>query len=497
MSDTGMPSGGFRWVQPAGEHVDPRRRRLRWQWVALVCAAVMVVAAGVAAVHWWPRGGDGAASRTEDAPIGTPKDRLIRFALNRQPVPAWRVTDTDLGLPAGSEIGHLFAGVGDKAYFVSLLDDGGRVYGLDTTTGKPLYPAIELPGWYGGTCSANGPAVAVCVTHSCRAGITYCQGRERVWVIDLERGAVTFTGEPKAQEKDSLDEYHPGRPILTALGPSQGVTWLVGAVKGKGVYGVGPQGEPTWFLPGSGDLVRVANNDPIVDDIAPLTLGIQSPDAASGHDLRVFSVDGRDLTPTPAPGLRVADAQVYVGGFAVEFDKDSVHQGVGLYDGEGRQLAMLTDAYQTLANAAMPLVVQNKPDQNLGTTGLQVYTAAGKPQVQLSASMFDTFRMIGTKLYAGEPPGPWRSWDLFTGNEGPACAIDLRSYVGSDGTTIIWRNHIAGSVDEFVAVDPPTCHTLWKLPVDTGSQSSSVLQKTGTSLLQLTGDAIVGLRAPI
>ncbi|MEC4838840.1 hypothetical protein R2360_04085 [Mycobacteroides chelonae] len=155
---------------------------------------------------------------------------------------------------------------------------------------------------------------------------------------------------------------------------------------------------------------------------------------------------------------------------------------------------MLTGFY-AMANPAMPIIAQNRPGKNYDTGGLQVYTAAGKPQVNVPASILDHFRMIGTKLYAGEPPGAWRSWDLFTGQQGPACDMQLDSgeYVGSDGTTVIWRDI---SNQEFIAVDPATCQTLWKVPVKTGDDSFEVMQKAGTSLLRLTEHTIAGLRPP-
>lgn len=500
MSGPGSPSSGFQWVQP-GAGASARPRRGRWWWLVLAClAVVVVVAGGVAAVHWWPRGNHAPTSKAQEAPIGTPKDRLIGFALDRQPVPAWQVSVTDLGLTPQTGVGDLFASVGSKAYFQSLRGDDekqptGLVYGLDVKSGKALFPTVELPGWDSGSCSTNGPSVAICVTDKCREGMAYCLGPELVWVIDLEHGVVTYTGEAKVQARSSVESFHPGRPVLKALGPSLGATWLVAAVQGKGVYGVGSHGEPTWFLPGSGVLNGVF--DPKVDDIAPLTVGLQGPDSESGHDLRVFSFDGRDLTPKAPDGQRIAEAQAYVGGFSVEFDKGPFHQGVGLYDSDGRQVAMLTDGYQTSASVAMPIVVPKGSEKNPPDSGQQVYTAAGKLQVQIGASLFDSFRMIGTKVYGGEPPNAWRSWDLLTGRQGPACNVDLKfGYVGSDGATIIWRDpkHVTDAV--FAAVDPATCQTSWEMPVNTGPNSSQLLQKAGTGLLQLTGDTIVGLRAP-
>lgn len=496
--DAGVPAGGLRSGSPDGGAASPRPRRQRVWWLVLVCAVVVVVVAGgVAAVQWWPRGGsDDGPSKAQEAPIGTPKDRLIGFALDRQPVPAWRVSMADLGITPETRVGDLFATVSDRAYFKTLRSDPGNpatglVYGLDTKTGKTLFPPIELSGWMGGSCATNGPSVAVCVNGTCADWMRHCPGPEVVWVIDLEQGKVTYTGPTEVQGVDSPEAWHPGRPVLVPLGPSRGATRLVAVTEGKGVYGVGSRGELTWFIPGSGKL----STAPDVDDITPLTVGIQWPELSSDRGPQVFSVDGRDLTPTPPEGQRVADAQAYVGGFAVEFDQGSFHQGVGLYDSDGKQVAMLPGAYAVLDDTEMPIIVQRRPDANLDSGGLQVYTAAGQHQVSIAASLFDSFRMIGTKVYAGEPPGPWRSWDLFTGEEGPACDMDLtgQTYVGSDGVTIIWRDR---RHDEFVAVDPATCQNLWRTPVETGDDHHEVMKKAGTSLLRLTEHTIAGLRAP-
>ncbi|OHV04676.1 hypothetical protein BKN37_08890 [Mycobacterium talmoniae] len=460
----------------------------------LLVVVLLVVAGGVVAVRWWhpggrddAHGGAGKASVPQEAPMGTPKDRLIGFPLDRQPVPTWQVPVADLGLP---RVGDFFAGIGEKAFFVTLSDDeNGWVYGLNTRTGKLLFPPVELPGYYFGDCSTNGPSVAVCVTATCKEGPAYdfCRGRERVFVIDLERGKVTFTGEPQVQAVGSLESYHPGRPTLLRIG-----NHLVATLKGKGVYGVGSQGEPTWFVPGSGDVYQVNADDP--DDIAPLTVAVQSSEPENGQPLRVFSVDGRDLTPKPQSGFEPVRAQPYVGGFAVQFDKDPAHRWVGLFDADGKQVAKLDGAIEAEDNVAMPTVLAN---------GLQIYTAAGKFVVGLSTPLADGYRMIGTKLYTFTVPDHWQSWDLFTGEPGPVCDMDLRGvpYVGSDGATIIWRHHESSSYDAYEAVDPATCQTRWTMPVDTGPSSYVELQKAGTSLLQITnshhpGGAIAGLRAP-
>ncbi len=494
MASSGLPSGEFRWVEPDDESTRsadsvPVRR---WPWIGLVVVVLLV--SGVVALRWWDvRGAHVTTSGQRpaaEAPIGTPKDRLIGFALDRQPVPAWQVSQVDIGLPPPVRVGNMFATLGNTAYFVAgtgcasdiCVDPKGWVYGLDIGTGKKVLGPIELNGFWGSSsddCYSNGPSIAVCVTPECN--VAGCDGlKELAWVIDLGRGEITFTGEPGVHAGAPA---HSELPYLRVIGSFGGETRLVGAVKGKGVYGVGSRLEPTWFLPGSGDVPQA--NSRVVNDSAPVTLAVQMPDSSDALGLRVFSADGEDLTPTPPEGFEVgSNAQIYPGGFAVEYQKDARLGGVALFDTEGKEVVHLQEARFLKPSDAMPIM------QSGGNT--QVYSAAGKQQI--SAIAGDRYRAVGTTLYVNVSARRWQSMDLLTGQRGPVCTLDLNlDYVGSDGSTLIWhdmKNRV------YTAVDPATCRTRWQIQDYWVTAAQTRLTKVGTGLVQVTADAITGLRAP-
>ncbi|MFN8068726.1 MAG: hypothetical protein U0R77_08065 [Mycolicibacterium insubricum] len=468
-------------------------RRRSWRWIGLT-VVVLVVAGGVVALRWsgvlGPHEMAGGQPSVPEAPIGTPKDRLIGFALDRQPVPAWQVTQADIGLPPQAPVGNMFAALGDTAYFVAgagcsgdpCVDPNGWVYGLDIRTGKKVLDPVELKDFWGSSsddCHMNGPSVAVCVTPEC--DVSGCDGlKELAWVIDLARGEVTFTGEPGVH---AGAPDRPDLPYLQAIGSAGGETRLVGAVKGKGIYGVGSKVEPTWFLPGSGDMPQ--SDSGRVNDAAPVTVAVQYSDRSIGQGVRVFSADGKDLTPTPPEGFEVGSTvQIYPGGFAVEYQKDSRSAGVSLFDTEGKEVVHLPEGQFLMPTNAMPVV-------RLGGEA-QVFTAAGKPVVSTIAGYL--YRAIGTTLYVSVGTRRWQSTDLLTGQRGPVCELDLDfAYVGSDGSTLIWHdmtNHV------FTAVDPQSCRTQWEIQDYWATPAQTRLLKAGTGLLQVTADTITGLRAP-
>ncbi|MEZ0363583.1 hypothetical protein ACAG26_07735 [Mycobacterium sp. pUA109] len=511
MSGSAWPPEGFRWVEQDGAAMpgeEPRstvgagsgaivggdergvaRRTHKRRWWSAGAAAVLVVVLAAGGLAIW-RSHQGGA-HLPAAPIGTPQDLLVGFPLGRQPIPSWKVTPDDIGLPPDVMVGDLFASSGTKAYFVtscrsSCADPISWVYGLDTATGARLFAPVPLPGLYsayGANCYNNGPSVGLCVT----AG-----GDQRsVWVIDLDRGAVTFTG-----PTDLLYQGVPGAgPILAAVGDYRGASRLVAAVKGKGVYGIGPHAELTWFVPGGGTL---NTGDRLqVGDIPPLTIAVQFPaEDHSGHTqtYRVFSVvDGTDLTPAPPPGTTLHEAVVYNGGFAYQYvgDKSS---GVTFYDTNGRLVA--TEHTSDPAELAFPMANTGMPTV-LAESQYDVYTANGKVIAKIPAHEMSTdFKTIGTKIYvrqSGESavPTSWQQWDLLTGEPGAICQLDLGfGYVASDGEVILVRTH----EDEptIQAINTSDCHTLWETP------ARASVWKVGTGLIQRNypGDSIVGLRPP-
>jgi hypothetical protein len=492
------PPGGYRWVEPA-EPSDlagaAGRRRRRWWWVSAVL--VVVVLAGVGMWAWRSGrvgGAGGTVAQPWIPPMGTPKDLLVSFGLDRQPVAGWQIGPTAVGLPDYAPLGVLFAGSGDKAYFLSeFLDEfcehacrpqQAWVYGIDTRTGAKLFDPVPLPGYrYAVKCFGNGPGVAVCLRH---------MDPSTVWVIDLERGSLTFTGPTDV----GLDAFT-GRPAAHPVGTHLGQTRLLATVDGQGVYGMGPHGERTWFAPGNGFFTP--RDYRVADDIPAPTLAVSVGRGAECD--RVFSVvDGTDLTPkAPPAGAALGRAMVYNEGFAYSYRNEQTRDtGVLFYDTKGHLVA------QRPTGQSQVILLDNPPMPAISVDGnIEIFTAAGKPVTQFAEpKIANEVRTIGTKIYTGvgQPSERrWQQWDLLTGQPGPTCTgMNLNgtlpdgTYVGSDGTTIVTGIGTVG--EQYGAVNMTTCQLMWQTP----DGAHVEIWKVGTGLIQRDRDhnTMIWLRPP-
>lgn len=505
MTNPQLPPEGFRWVEPATDAESPggpqRRakfgpaRRRSWWLAASIVLAMATVLVAVMVWHPWSGGTKPASGAAHPVawPTGTPQDLLVPFPLTRQPVPGWRVTPAEIGLPARVHVGDMFASSGEKAYFVTThCNDGpcshpmGWVYGLNTGSGKPLFPPVAMDGFYGGVadCYGNGPSEALCVTEGYRT-----ERPQLVWVIDLDHGAVTYTGQTDlAPQFDST-----GGPQLRAVGNPGGETRLIATVANKGVYGVGSHAELTWFLPGSGHVALP--NYLQVSDIPPMTLALQrrNPADESGTKDRVFSAaDGKVLPPSVPAGTTLDLPAVYNGGFAYQYQQGG-SQGVMFFDTEGREVARQEIGFAVpLENAALPTFVVNPQSQ----PEWLVFTGDGKQLVRIPGeSISAEFQTIGNKLYIKRSPvGPkesWQQWDLTSGKPGPICPMHLGpAYVASDGDVVVFRDTLKD-----VAIDPSTCQTHWETPSEP-DDARVVIWKVAGGLIGRTrqSDSVMSLR---
>ncbi|OBJ52923.1 hypothetical protein [Mycobacterium sp. 1423905.2] len=494
-SGSSLPPHGFRWVEHDDQsEAPPRQSRRRWWWVAAAALGVIAVVAGGIVAALWERSDTtrhGAYAPSAPPPIGTPKDLLVSIPLSRQPVPGWRLSAKDIGLPPGVKVGNLFARVGKKAYFVTVegcdrkcQKPTGWVYGLDADTGAKLFSPLALPGFSGtdADCHSNGPAVAICTSRV--FGETDDAPPPGAWVIDLDRGVVTYHG-PNTLNPNLKDV---GGMRLEVVGYEYGPAYLVAAKRGDGIHGIGPHAELTWFLPGSGELRAPALYDP---DVPSLTLAVQpSTPSDDRRGDRVFSVvDGRDLTPHPPSGTRLEEVEIYNGGFAYQFDAGKV-TGTLMYDTAGHQVGRQEPerSYPRPNAAMLTLVVGDH---------FQIYDAAGKPIATIpSRGLVDDFKTIGTKLYVrtqgsdyGVEQG-WQQWDLLTAQPGSTCTMNLGpNYVGSDGIVVMTMGG-AGDQPNVSAIDTTTCRTLWEMP------GKIRIHKVSTGLIEIDHehDAVMSLR---
>jgi hypothetical protein len=452
---------------------------------------IAVVAAGI--VVWRSTREAGAHV---DATIGTPHDLLVSFSLRQRPVPGWRLNAADIGLPPDVPVGTLFASTAGSAYFITThrdeqgLSPVGWLYGVETSTGKVLFPPIELAGFRGyphGECYGNGPGVALCVT-----GGDVDRGLPKLaWVVDLGSGQVTYTGQT---DLNVQGDRGTARQSLMAVGSYRAETRLVVAREGVGVYGVGPHAEQTWFIPGGGNIFDPGYRQS--SDIPATTIAMQNAarDAPPESPYRMFSViDGTDLTPTPPEGTRIRKSLVYNGGFAYSFQEPGKRDGLLFYNTAGEFVASYQDENHDLTpieNSVMPMaLLRANPAQWL------VLSAAGELVQSIPATAAGVyFRIIGTKFYLNQPgtDDRWQQWDLNTGASGPVCQLGLSyDYVGSDGSIVVVDGGLQSSTVR--AVDPSTCATAWEI-TEQESGRQLQLQQVGTELIQSTRDELTQLR---
>ncbi|MCZ8380342.1 hypothetical protein O6P37_15845 [Mycobacterium sp. CPCC 205372] len=452
---------------------------------------IAVVAAGI--VVWRSTREAGAHV---DATIGTPHDLLVSFSLRQRPVPGWRLNAADIGLPPDVPVGTLFASTADSAYFITThrdeqgLSPVGWLYGVETSTGKVLFPPIELAGFRGyphGECYGNGPGVALCVT-----GGDVDRGLPKLaWVVDLGSGQVTYTGQT---DLNVQGDRGTARQSLMAVGSYRAETRLVVAREGVGVYGVGPHAEQTWFVPGGGNIFDPGYRQS--SDIPATTIAMQNAarDAPPESPYRMFSViDGTDLTPTPPEGTRIRKSLVYNGGFAYSFREPGKRDGLLFYNTAGEFVARYQDENHDLTpieNSVMPMaLLRANPAQWL------VLSAAGELVQSIPTTAAGVyFRIIGTKFYLNQPgtDDRWQQWDLNTGASGPVCQLGLSyDYVGSDGSIVVVNGGLQSSTVR--AVDPSTCATAWEI-TEQESGRQLRLQQVGTELIQSTRDELTQLR---
>lgn len=399
---------------------------------------------------------------------------LIDFDLDHQPTPGWRITGTDIGLPADTKLNAPFgAGPfstdGNRAYFLTSCGvephcadpSPGWVYGIDLRTGSSLFEPVELDGFgLTGSCYQNGPATAVCHSRPRRADDT--QGE--LWLLDLERGAITHTGSTDLALRDTDDKL---------FGFNQVGEYLVLTKPGVGAHGLGADGRPSWFIPGSGTLIGW-----------PSTVLTQIPNP-DDPTYRIFSVaDGAELTPDPPEGVTLRRATAYPDGFAYQYE-GSGEIGVLFYDARGiLQKRQTLSGYSLLDDVGFPIVL----DENV----FRVFSVAGEQLAEIPAeaalSATPQFHLLGDQLllkFGNYSSGDWQRWDLTTGTLVGNCEMSLHPLVGSDG-----RIALVADGNDVVATDLSSCQPLWRLTAGSYHQ----IRQIGRTLLNLGANEIVALR---
>lgn len=464
----------------------PMPRYARWWTIGLVLAAVVSLAVGAIVIVVKTR----QLMSVDPSPTfhrgdwQPPEQTVLGSSMRVQPVPGWRTSVGDLGLPENSVFGRtdephvwstpLIGAVGARAYFLARDPDLPErwLIGLDVHTGKQLFAPVRIdagPDFL--DCFLNGAESVLCITDAVRDG-----NMESVAsAIDARTGNVLFNGPSKFHANST-----------NGLNVKQVSSYAVAQVPGEGIHGIGPRMETTWFVPG----VTIGTTR-WTSDAVPPTLAAAADPVPGSDRMTVFSlIDGKVITPDVGEGLRPLTTVVYPGGFAVEATSDmkfSIPDIVVFFDAAGNRVGQ-TDIPGTLTTVSMVL-------PTLQGAGSTVFGANGAGLIQFpDQQLGQNGRVIGHRLYAPESTweGPvnvrrWRQFDLTTGNEGTACRPNMSGYVANDGSVGVFetvRYEITGATT--FAMNLATCEKLWTTPVN--PDSFHELWRIDDTLVELSDD---------
>jgi hypothetical protein len=297
------------------------------------------------------------------------------------------------------------------------------------------------------------------------------------WVIDTSTGETTFEGPTGLRVAGQPDQ-----PRLEQIGE-----YAIASVTGKGMHGVGPRGELTWFVPGDGILPsQFTATD---SDTVPSPLAVQG--SGRTGDVVFSVVDGRVVKPSMPQGVQLGQAVVYPDGFGYEytFVDDFTTERVAFFDDMGSELN----------ESAVPGTLDDgSPDVPMisARSSRMVQTLSGQRLVDLPPSLpAASARLIGSRIHiaADADHRLWQQFDLRTGEAGKTCEGDSLGpyYIASDGEVAV-----ALGEDMFVeGIDLATCDTLWSLPGSAPNEAKEVW-KVHTTLVQRTNDRIFSLVSP-
>ncbi len=443
----------------------------RW-WLVGGALAVVAVVAVTAVVISSGNHNAGSQAQSERPAPALPVQLLLTSSMRQQPVPGWKITAEDLGLPGGTVM-KPFGNVGDRGYFVGVTGEGWWLVGIDVAAGRRLFAPVPLGPSNDAlafNCFVNGSEMALCV----REDRDPAQPA-RAWVVNTESGTVTFDG-PTDLRIPPTDDH----PELVQVGD-----YLVAAVEGEGVHGVGPHAELTWFVAGSGHLTQSAE---WARDVGPQRLAVQ--DGASTASV-VFSVDdGTVIKPDVQHGERLGRAMVFPGGLGYEYQSDGDGtERVAFFDEAGKASSRPdVNGTSGIGSLDVPLVRTQTRDVFFNLDGQQLLDIPAAERMPYA-------RLIGERLFVAtdESMKSWQQYDLRAGIGGKTCEIeDLAfSYIASDGTVAI----VVGRRSPAQAVDLATCKPLWSIPGSTQGQAKDVW-KVNTTLIQRTNDELFSLVAP-
>ncbi|OMC51129.1 hypothetical protein A5742_19145 [Mycolicibacterium fortuitum] len=411
----------------------PARRRSRWLLVLAALVTVVVVVSG--AIIWWFSAGSEAWARHR----WNPPESDYLPSMRANPVPGWKTDIATLGLPPASTItagndpsGPIIRTGSSRAYLTASSPGPTPQWwltGVDAADGRRLFAPVALNmTTRAPSCFINGASV-VCIAED--------DDRATAWVIDRQTGQMTYTG-PTDVRLTSWEKRS----------ARQAGNYLVAVTEKQGIYGVGPQAETTWFVPGAG-VVGSHNDDTAFQ-------GTGREDSATMFSLK----SGEVIQPQFPDGVGSRGATFFEGGFAEQFTEKPGDDFVQFFDTAGK------------------LTINKRFDGKLGgTTGnligiadsdsYGIYTLQGDKLLDLAGGRI---QLIGTTLWVSEKDKvtqstAFRPYDMRTGDKGEPCEFDLSTgYLGSDGTVAV-RAPVNPKSDLLAdAWDLSTCERVWSIP---------------------------------
>ncbi|KMO82893.1 hypothetical protein MCHLDSM_00775 [Mycolicibacterium chlorophenolicum] len=428
------------------------RRRV----VLLGAAVLLVVVITVAAFHWWLPALRLSAARGSWQP---PPDATLSSSMREQPVPGWRTTVADLGLPPTSDSRiavsndpsgprPFIGSIGTSAYFLASSGAAEEpqwwLAGMDVRDGRPLFNAVPLRvSMRDPECFLNGPNDILCLD-----GLPSVTAR----VIDGKSGAVKYVGPTDL------------RLGFGKLDVEQVGIYAVATTQDQGVYGIGQRAETTWFVPGDGGLRIVPPGRP---DAESQTLTAQHEANPRTLVATVFSVaDGKVVEPEIEEGGALVNPVFYPGGFASEVeDSDGLPQGVSFFDESGKVVGERDGKAGALAtDTAVDLPVVSTDQQST------VYSAGGEELIEVPGG---TLQRVGTTLMINMAKSQtfpeWQQYNMKDGAKGPVCDYPMQNLLGTDGSTLVFEVTNFNAEILAKAYDLHSCERLWSIPKRAGS----------------------------
>ncbi|WP_052238709.1 hypothetical protein [Mycolicibacterium setense] len=413
----------------------PALHKLRKRWPFAIAALTTVIAVVVSIMVWWFSAGSEAWARSQ----WNPPEQVALAPMHSKPVAGWKIDIAALGLPPGSKFT-----VGDPGLPGPIIETGtSRAYllgsgpgptpqwwltGVDATDGHRLFPPVSLSAsTIAPSCFLNGASV-VCISDD--------HYRATAWIIDRQTGALTFTGPTEV------------RLITRKLKARQAGNYLVAATEKQGLYGVGPQAQTTWFIPGVG---MVGSHN---DEVAFQGGGRE------GSATMFALEDGKVLLPEFPSNTDSRGATFFDGGFAEQFTEKPGRDFVQFFDTTGN-LTTNKRFEGSLGNVTENLVGIADSDS------YGVYTPQGARLLRVSGGRI---HLIGTTLWVSETDKVtqstvYRPYDMRTGDKGEPCEFNVSTgYLGSDGTVAVRAPSNPKSDLLADAWDLAACERVWSIP---------------------------------